>query len=56
MRGVDKLVDMALFAALPEVEAVIPLKEKFKLASKAARDKTVIELKGKTIGGDEPSL
>ncbi|MGB7978370.1 MAG: 3-deoxy-7-phosphoheptulonate synthase [Chlamydiales bacterium] len=53
VRGVDKLVDMALFAALPEVEAVIPLKEKFKLASKAARDKTVIELKGKTIGGDE---
>src|SRR5882724_516123 len=51
VRGVDKLVQPALFTALPEVEAVLPLKEKFKLVSKAAEEKTVIEIKGKTIGG-----
>lgn len=53
VRGVDKLVQPALFIALPEVEAVLPLKEKFKLVSKAAQEKTVIEIKGKTIGGSE---
>ncbi len=53
VRGVDKLVEPALFMALPEVQAVLPLKEKFKLASLAAQKKTIIELKGKTIGGDE---
>jgi len=53
VRGVDKLVHPELFAALPEVEAVLPLKEKFKLVSKAAQEKTVIDIKGKTIGGGE---
>src|SRR5690606_15382307 len=41
------------FMALPEVAAILPLKEKYKLASKAAQKKSVIEIKGKTIGGDE---
>ena len=53
VRGVDKLVQPALFIALPEVEAVLPLKEKFKLVSKAAQEQTVIEINGKTIGGSE---
>jgi 3-deoxy-7-phosphoheptulonate synthase len=53
VRGVDKLVQPALFIALPEVETVLPLKEKFKLVSKAAQEKTVIEIKGRTIGGGE---
>lgn len=54
VRGVDANVLPNLFTALPEVESVQPVKEKFKLASKAAKKKTVIEVKGKTIGG--PSL
>lgn len=53
VRGVDKLVRPELFSSLPEVEAVQTLKEKYKLVSKAAREKTVIEIKGKTIGGSE---
>lgn len=53
VRGVDDGVSPELFAALPEVAAVLPLKEKFKLASKAIKEKTVIEIKGKTIGGSE---
>jgi 3-deoxy-7-phosphoheptulonate synthase len=53
VRGMDKTVDLQLFSSLPEVESVRPLKEKFKLASRAVKQKTVIELKGKSIGGDE---
>ncbi len=53
VRGVDMLVQPELFSALPEVEAVLPLKEKFKLASKAAKEKTIIKIKGKTIGDRE---
>ncbi|HSX11396.1 MAG TPA: 3-deoxy-7-phosphoheptulonate synthase [Chlamydiales bacterium] len=53
VRGVDKLVRSDLFTSLPEVAAVLPLKEKCKLVSRATREKTVIEIKGKTIGGDE---
>ena len=51
--GLDHLVNPELFAALPEVKAVLHPKEKFKLASKTARKKTIIDLKGKTIGGDQ---
>ena len=51
--GLDSLVNPALFGALPEVKSVLHPKEKFKLASKAAREKTIIKLKGKTIGGDQ---
>jgi 3-deoxy-7-phosphoheptulonate synthase len=53
VRGVDSQVHPELFSALPEVESILPLKEKFKLASKAAKEKTVIQIKGKTIGGNE---
>ncbi|MBX7067335.1 MAG: 3-deoxy-7-phosphoheptulonate synthase [Parachlamydiales bacterium] len=53
VRGMEEGVMPELFAALPEVESVRPLKEKFKLASIAAAKKTVIEVRGKTIGGNE---
>lgn len=53
VRGINGQVHTELFLALPEVESVLPLKEKFKLASKAASEKTVIKIKGRTIGGDE---
>lgn len=53
VRGIDEQVNPELFAALPEVETILPLKEKFKLASKAVQEKTVIQVKGKTIGGDD---
>ena len=53
VRGMDPKVQPDLFASLPEVAAVLSLKEKFKLASKAIQQKTVIEIKGKTIGGSE---
>ncbi|HAB99236.1 MAG TPA: 3-deoxy-7-phosphoheptulonate synthase [Parachlamydiales bacterium] len=38
---------------MPGVHAVLPLKEKFKLVSKAAQEKTMIEIKGKQIGGKD---
>lgn len=53
VRGMDESVHAEFFTALPEVAAILPLKEKFKLASKAAQKKTVIEIKGKKIGGGE---
>ncbi len=53
VRGIDKSVKPDLFIELPEVAAVLPLKEKFKLVSKAAQEKTIFEIKGKTIGGSE---
>ncbi len=53
VRGLDGGVNPDLFTALPEVEAVLPLKEKFKLASKAVQERTEIQIKGKTIGGKE---
>jgi 3-deoxy-7-phosphoheptulonate synthase len=53
VRGMDKTVQPDLFAKLPEVEKVSPLKEKFKLASRAVKQNTVITVKGKSIGGDE---
>ncbi len=54
VKGIDKLVRADLFTALPHVLKVLPLKEKFKLASKAVRNEpTVLEVKGKRIGGGE---
>lgn len=53
VRGVDAGVSPELFTALPEVEAVFPLREKYKLASRGAQQKSVIEIKGKTVGGSE---
>ncbi|MBU6383887.1 MAG: 3-deoxy-7-phosphoheptulonate synthase [Verrucomicrobia bacterium] len=53
VRGVDKNVHLERFIALPEVAAVLPVKEKFKLASKAVKGQTIIQIKGKTIGGSE---
>jgi len=54
VKGIDPLVRADLFTALPHVQRVLPLKEKFKLASKAVRNEpTVIEIRGKKIGGRE---
>jgi len=54
VKGMDKLVRPDFFIALPHVLRVLPLKEKFKLASKAVKSEpTVIEIKGKRIGGGE---
>ena len=47
VRGMDKSVDPKLFTSLPEVESVAPLKEKFKLASRAVTQNTGIKKKGK---------
>lgn len=54
VKGMDKLVRADLFTALPHVQRVLPLKEKFKLASKAVQSEpTVLVVKGKKIGGGE---
>ncbi len=54
VKGMDPLVRADLFTALPHVQRVLPLKEKFKLASKAVRSEpTVLEIRGKKIGGGE---
>lgn len=54
VKGVDALVKMDLFTVLPHVRAVLPLREKFKLASKAVKNEsTIIEIKGKQIGSGE---
>lgn len=53
VKGVDDLVQPELFKELPEVQDVLEQKHKFKLASKAVQEKTVIKIKDKTIGGDE---
>lgn len=52
--GVDALVVMDDFKALPHVANVYPLTSRYKLASREAKpDNSVIEVKGVKIGGDE---
>ena len=54
VQGIDDLVKSDLFAALPEVKRVLPLKEKQKLAGKNSKSgATVIDVKGRKIGGGE---
>lgn len=53
VKGVDKFVQPELFMELPEVQAVLEQKHKFKLASITTQKKSVIRVKDKTIGGDE---
>lgn len=53
VKGVDQSVKQELFKELPEVENVYEQSQKFKLASKAVKEKSVIHIRGKTIGGDE---
>lgn len=52
--GIDANTQEAHFAKLPHVEKVESFSQQFKLAGKDLRDKKlVIEVKGKTIGGNE---
>lgn len=54
VQGVDDSVQSELFASLPEVKRVLPMKEKQKLAGKNSKShSTVIAVKGKNIGGGE---
>lgn len=50
--GADAQTDFKLFSNLPNVEAVIPFKQKFKLASRELKkDKTIITISNHSIGG-----
>ena len=52
--GVDKSIDFKQFEQLPGVEAILPCKQPYKLASSTVKKgRTVIALKGKTIGAKE---
>lgn len=54
IRGVDLLVQKEAFIHLPGVKKVLSLKEKHKLASlRSRKEPTIIEIKGKKIGGKE---
>ncbi|EKE08565.1 MAG: hypothetical protein ACD_17C00098G0002, partial [uncultured bacterium] len=53
VKGVDDTVKPELFKELPEVADVLETREKFKLVSKAVQEKTVIHIKGRTIGSGE---
>lgn len=53
VNGLDLHTEPALFAELPDVERVLPLTQKFKLAGREfKKERTVIEIQGKTIGGN----
>ena len=55
--GIDKTVDVNLFKILPLVEEVLPLSQPYKLAAKETRNaRTVIECRGRTIGGKELAI
>src|SRR5579863_4347771 len=52
--GVDKNVDIHQFKLLPHVEEVLPLSSPYKLAAMQLKgERTVIECKGRTIGGEQ---
>lgn len=51
--GIDASVDLKQFSHLPEVEELIEEKKKYTLASKSAAEKTIIEVRGKKIGGED---
>jgi 3-deoxy-7-phosphoheptulonate synthase len=52
VKGADSLTQKELFSLLPGVEKVVPIKAKYKLASRETKnDPTVITIKGKQIGG-----
>lgn len=55
--GVDKSVDINQFKTLPFVEGMLPLSEPYKLAAKQVKNaRTIIECKGRTIGGKELAI
>jgi len=50
--GTDDLIDFKQFLSLPYVDAVLPFKQKFKLAGREfKKERTVIDIKGLKIGG-----
>ena len=52
--GVDKSVDIQQFKTLPLIEEILPLSRPYKLAAKQIKNaRTVIECKGRTIGGEQ---
>lgn len=55
--GIDKTVDVNQFKILPLVEGILPLSQPYKLAAKETKNaRTIIECKGRTIGGDELAI
>lgn len=57
VQGGDALVDFSQFKALPFVEKVAAFTHPYKLASRQVKpQKTVISVKGKTIGGEELAI
>ncbi len=55
--GIDKTVDIKQFKLLPLIEEVLPLSRPYKLAAKEVKNaRTVIECRGRTIGGDELAI
>jgi 3-deoxy-7-phosphoheptulonate synthase len=54
INGSDHYTDFKQFTALPEVANIIPFNHKMKLAScDYKKQRTIIDIKGTTIGGDE---
>src|ERR1700722_4525439 len=55
--GIDKTVDINQFKILPLVEGILPLSQPYKLAAKETRNaRTIIECRGRTIGGKELAI
>lgn len=52
VNGADSQVDFSKFSTLPNVEKILPFKQKFKLAGRELKkDRTVININGCSIGG-----
>lgn len=55
--GEDAHTDFKQFLALPQVEKVLPMTQKFKLAGKDfKKERSVIEIEGRSIGGDQLAI
>jgi 3-deoxy-7-phosphoheptulonate synthase len=55
--GLDANVKLSLFTAFPQIAEVLPFELPYKLASRQLKqEKTVIEIKGKKIGGKELAI
>ena len=55
--GVDKTVDQATLKTLPLIDDILPLPQPYKMASRQLKtESTLIECKGRIIGGDEIAI
>jgi 3-deoxy-7-phosphoheptulonate synthase len=55
--GLDANVKLSLFTTFPQIAEVLPFERPYKLASRQLKqEKTVIEIKGKKIGGKELAI